>query len=101
MPELQEKNFIQREYEDPEYDKHIQDLNERIQILESQRRVLNTFIWIFAGALLFTLSIITLQGFSIGGFNLDTTTINLLAGATIAEIAGLLGTAFAWLYAKR
>lgn len=94
-------NYILREYEDPGYEAMMVGLNERIAILKSRQRVLKTFTWIFAGALFFTLLIIILQGFSVGGFSLDTTTINLLAGATVAEIGGLLGTAFAWLYAQQ
>lgn len=44
----------------------------------------------FSSALLLTILVILLQGFAAWGFHLDQTTVNLLAAATIGEIAGLL-----------
>ena len=55
-------------------------------------------VGIFAFLVVFTGSIIILHGFSIGGLNLDTTTVNILATATIAEVAGLLTIALKWLF---
>jgi hypothetical protein len=34
--------------------------------------------------------LVVLDGFGFGGFDVDTSTVNLLIAATIAEIAGLL-----------
>ena len=95
---LQIKNWITREYDDPEYEAQIQSLKERIQILEDRRRVLYIFIGIFSAALFVTFLIIILQSFNIT--KLDTSTINILATATIGQIAGLLYIAYKWLYAQ-
>jgi hypothetical protein len=58
--------------------------------IELQMRLINFLAIIFFAAFLVTTLVILCQGFGIWGFNLDQTTINILAGAVIGEIAGLL-----------
>lgn len=74
------------------------ELEQKLRMARGQERTLLVLIAVFTGLILFTVSLILLDGFNLWGFKLDTTTLNLLAGATIAEVAGLLGIAFRWLY---
>jgi len=48
--------------------------------------------------ILFTLLVIVLEAFNVGGFDLETTTINILATSILAEAVGLVGIAFKWLF---
>ncbi len=57
---------------------------------ESQERILNNLTWAFVGSMILTFMIFLFQGFHVEGFNLDTTVLVFLGGATIGEIAGLL-----------
>jgi len=58
------------------------------QIHESRRRraIATTLLVVFIITIIFTAGIILLSGFRIGGFVIETSTINLLIGATIGEI---------------
>ena len=58
--------------------------------IELQTRLTYLLAIAFSSALLLTIAVILLQGFAAWGFHLDQTTVNLLAAATIGEIAGLL-----------
>jgi hypothetical protein len=57
---------------------------------EKQWGLLRQLSVIFAISLGYTLTLFILQGFHIGGFDLDTSLLALLGGATIGEVAGLL-----------
>jgi len=98
---LQPKNWILQEYDDLDYQETKIKLEERIQILESRERVLKIFTILFAVALFLSFLAVFLKGFSIRGFSLETSTIDLLVKGIIAEVAVLLGIGISWLYSHR
>jgi hypothetical protein len=51
---------------------------------------------IFTILCLGTISLFFLQGFHTVGFNLDTSLLLMIGGATIGEVAGLIGTAISY-----
>lgn len=58
-----------------------------------------TFLLVAYGSLLAaTMIIFFLQGFKLWGFNLDTSILKWLGGATIGEVAGLLAIAIRRLF---
>jgi hypothetical protein len=60
--------------------------------LGTKSRIVTFLLWAYGGLLATTMGIFFLQGFShVTGFSLDLGTLHWLGGATIGEIAGLLG----------
>jgi uncharacterized membrane protein YqjE len=76
------------------------ELEEQLRNMQRQDRVLMILTLIFTALIVFSLVIILLNGFGIGGFQIDTTTLNLLAGSTIAEVAGLLAIALRGIFKR-
>jgi hypothetical protein len=80
--------------------------NERLSLeLDEERRsagrrgiFLYILLAIFAILIPITLVVIIADGLRLFGIDIDTTTINLLAAATIAEVAGLLAIGVGWLF---
>lgn len=104
---LEPKNWILRDYEDPDYEKKILDLQRQVAELhefhiriQDRTVLLRTLTIIFGGGLGFSLACVILYGFKLWGFSLDASTVNLLVGATLGEIAGLLGIVYAALFKK-
>jgi hypothetical protein len=104
---LEPKNFILREYEDPEYDQKILDLQRQVielQELSSQIKNRSLLLWtltvVFGGCLFFSLVIVLLHGFKVAGFSLDVTTMNILVTGTLGELAGLLAVGYGALFRK-
>jgi hypothetical protein len=77
------------------------DLVERRRRMDRQDQVLNNLTWIFSGLTVFTLTIILLHGFQLGGFALEENLIIMLGAATVGEVAGLLAIAINALYQSR
>jgi len=82
-------------------------VDERIQLQESNsgiahRRTAMTFLfWMYGFALASTITIIFLQGFRLGGFQLDAAFLNWLGGATVGEIGILAGMVYGGLFKQR
>ncbi|OGO63978.1 MAG: hypothetical protein A2Z45_10845 [Chloroflexi bacterium RBG_19FT_COMBO_55_16] len=76
-------------------------LEEKLRNIGRQERILIILTVFFTGLIVFTLGLILLDGFNIGGFSLDTTTLNLLAGTTVAEVAGLLAIALRGIFKSK
>jgi hypothetical protein len=96
-----------REYDDLDYDQKILELQRQILELQdlhaqmlNRSRLLWTLTLVFGGCLAFSLAIVLLHGFKVGGFSLDVTTLNILVTATLGEIAGLLGIGYGALFKK-
>lgn len=89
-------NYIIRELELDDRRQEAEVAQKELAIKQAQRQIelqarLTYFLTAaFSSALLLTIAVILLQGFAVGGFHLDQNTVNLLAAATIGEIAGLL-----------
>ena len=98
LVEKESKDWIRREYEDPDYDSKLADTEAKLRKLQNQERVLKIFTVAFIVLIVFTLAIIALQGFHVAGFVLSVSTINILAGSVILEILGLIAIAYRWLY---
>ena len=62
----------------------------KIQMTSRQERLFAILVYAFPVSVIFTLMLVVLDGYSMGGFDVDTSTVNRLIAATIAEIAGLL-----------
>jgi len=104
---LKPKNWIQREYEDPDYEKKILDIQRQIEELrelhvkiQDRTVLLRTLTIIFGAGLGFSLACVILYGFKLGGFDLEVSTINILVAATLGEVAGLLGIVYGALFKK-
>jgi hypothetical protein len=104
---LEPTNYILREYEDPEYDRKILELQRQIIELQELRKQIQNrslLLWtltiVFGGCLFFSLVIVILHGFKIAGFSLDITTMNILVAGTLGELAGLLGVGYGALFRK-
>lgn len=69
-----------------------QKLNHEIAVNKILGYVLGALTVIFTISAIFTGSVVLLAGFNVRGFQLETSTINLLIGVTIAEVAGLIVT---------
>ena len=67
----------------------------KMRVLSLKERVLRFLMWTFGLALLVTvptlIAVIFLDGFSVGGFDVSDEVIISLIGATLGEVAGLLG----------
>jgi hypothetical protein len=62
----------------------------RRQLTARQERLFRVLVYAFPISVVFTLGVVVLDGLHVANLDVDTTTVNLLIGATIAEIAGLL-----------
>ena len=79
-----------------------QQLEHEIDLIKIMGKVLAALAVIFAISAIFTGSVVLLAGFNVSGFQLETSTINLLIGVTIAEVTGLIVTLLGfWLRALR
>jgi hypothetical protein len=58
--------------------------------LTLRERTVTFLLWAYGLLLVATISIFFLQGFRLGGFNLDVQLLRWLGGATVGEIGGLL-----------
>jgi hypothetical protein len=58
--------------------------------LAQQNKIINFLLVAYGGLLLATMAIFFFQGFKAWGFNLDSSLLKWLGGATIGEVAGLL-----------
>lgn len=59
-----------------------------------QQDIVTFLLWAYGSLLFATLAIILLQGFHLGGFNLETGFLKWLGAATVGHIAGLLTLTF-------
>lgn len=73
-------------------------LEETIQGINRRALLSLVIILVFGLIMLFTLFIIILDGFRIGGFELDQTSANILAGSLLVEVIGLVGLQLRVLY---
>lgn len=62
--------------------------------INQQSKIIHFLLSAYGALLLFTMIIFYLQGFRVWGFNLEPTLLKWLGGATLGEIAGLLGLTF-------
>jgi hypothetical protein len=99
-------NWITRDAE-LDYEERMLEVQRQIaelQELHLQIRDRTALLWtltiIFGGGLGFSLACIIAQAVRLGGFNLEVSTINILAGATLGEVAGLLGIVYGALFKK-
>jgi hypothetical protein len=83
---LTPKEFIERE--------------EALSNIAMRERAITFLFTAYGGLLASTVIIIFLQGFHLGGFNLDSGFLNWLGGATIGEVAGLAGLVYGALFRK-
>lgn len=83
----------EQEREDIELEKLKVELSERAKIL-------NILAYALPGLISLTLVIIVMDGFRLWGFDLDTTTANILAGTVIPEALGLLAIALRGAFSK-
>jgi hypothetical protein len=65
---------------------------------QQQIKVIDFLLRSYAGLLAATMLIFFLQGFRLWGFSLDPTLLRWLGGATVGEVAGLLGITFRALF---
>jgi hypothetical protein len=73
-------------------EKFVQKLKHEIVVIKILGYVLVALTIVFTISAIFTGSVVLLAGFNVSGFQLETSTINLLIGVTIAEVAGLIVT---------
>jgi hypothetical protein len=62
--------------------------------IEMQRGALHFLYWAYGFMLAATMFIIILQGFRVGGFNLDATFLKWLGAVTLGEVGGLAATVY-------
>jgi len=90
------KSYIAREVETEVRQKEIYIEDQEAEMIgrrhmtERQEKLFTILVYAFPVSVAFTLIVVLLDGLHIGGLDVDTSTVNLLIGATIAEIAGLL-----------
>ena len=75
-------------------------LKREIQLISLRTRAANFMFYAFGGLLISTLAIILLQGFNLGGFDLQMDFLSWLGAATIGEVAGLLLIVYGALFKK-
>ncbi len=73
-------------------------LEEIIQSTNRRNQLSILILVVFGLIMLFTLAIITMDGFRLWGFELDQTSANILTGSLIAELLGLVGLQIRVLY---
>ncbi len=74
---------------------------ENESIVNLRKGAMNFLYAAYGGILLFTMSIIYLQGFKIWGFHLEPEFLHWLGGATVGEVAGLAVLAYRFLFKKK
>ena len=62
----------------------------KIQMTRRQEKLFTILVVAFPMSVIFTLVVVLMDGYKLWCLDVETATINLLIGATIAEIAGLL-----------
>ena len=71
----------------------VKDWVEQITVVNTvdlQRKIIGFLLFAYGFLLVSTIAIFFLQGFRLGGFNLDAALLKWLGAATIGEIAGLM-----------
>ena len=69
--------------------------------MEMQRGALSFLYWAYGFLLAATVLIILLQGFRIGGFNLDASFLKWLGAVTLGEVGGLAATVYGALFRRK
>jgi hypothetical protein len=69
--------------------------------MEMQRGALRFLYWAYGFMLSATMLIILLQGFRIGGFNLDAIFLEWLGAITLGEVGGLAATVYGALFRRK
>ena len=65
-----------------------------------QAKALTFLFTAYSGLLIFTAGVIIMQGFRVGGFNLDSEFLHWLGGATIGEVGGLAALVYGAVYRR-
>lgn len=68
--------------------------------IELQRLIILFLVWAYGSLLAITMAMFFLQGFKLGGFDLDCGLIKWLGGATIGVVGGLLTLTFGAIFKK-
>ena len=69
--------------------------------MEMQRGALHFLYWAYGFMLAATMLIVILQGFQVGGFNLEASFLKWLGAVTLGEVGGLAATVYGALFRRK
>ncbi len=77
------------------------DYLEKESIIELRKQAAKFLYMAYGGILVFTISVVYLQGFKLCGFNISSEFLHWLGAATVGEVAGLAFLVYSFLFGKK